>query len=55
MRRACNNLDIDRVAKLKAQGLGNNIIAIRLGVTQGAIFLALKRIEKKLCSQNPSS
>jgi transposase len=34
-----------KVRKLKAQGLTNTQIALRLGVTQGAIYHVLRKLE----------
>ena len=42
-----NTVDDEKVARFKAQGLSNAIIARRLGVTQGAIYQSIKRHKPK--------
>jgi transposase len=44
-------LDPLKVRKLKSQGLTNTQIAQRLGVTQGAIYHVLRKLELR---ENPS-
>lgn len=46
-RRAEDRLDEARAAKLLAQGLSNAVVAVRLGVTQGAIFHFKQRQKKQ--------
>ena len=41
-----NTIDDEKVARLKAQGFSNAIIARRLGVTHGAIYHSVKRHNK---------
>lgn len=38
-----NKLDVEKALKLRAQGLNNRIIALRLGVTQGAIYHVFRK------------
>ena len=38
-----NKLDIEKALKLRAQGLGNAVIAQRLGVTQGAVYHVFRK------------
>jgi DNA-binding MarR family transcriptional regulator len=40
-------IDHDQVAYLRSKGLKNGVIAQRLGVTQGAIYHVVKRLEAK--------
>lgn len=40
-----NTIDEKRLAQLQAQGIKNHIIAQRMGVTQGAIYHAMRRIK----------
>lgn len=44
-------LDLGKVEKLKAHGLSNAVIAARLGVTHGAIYHALRRLNKNKTAQ----
>jgi len=47
-------LDPLKVRKLKGQGLSNAQIAQRLGVTQGAIYHVLRKVDMcKACSDEP--
>ena len=45
MSRPFRKLDPAKVIKLKRQGLSNSLIAQRLGVTQGAVYYLLRRVE----------
>ena len=45
MSRPFRKLDPVKVIKLKRQGLPNSLIALRLGVTQGAIYHVLRKVE----------
>ena len=45
MAKSFRKLDPLKVRKLKAQGLTNTQIALRLGVTQGAIYHVLRKLE----------
>jgi transposase len=45
-------LDPLKVRKLKAQGLTNTQIAQRLGVTQGAIYHVLRKLEASETDSN---
>ena len=47
MRAHTNTIDEKRLAQLQAQGLKNHTIAQRMGVTQGAIYHALRRIKAR--------
>lgn len=40
-------IDLEKVLKLRAQGLSSSIIARRLGVTNGAIYHVFRRHEAK--------
>ena len=43
MRRQYNRLDLPKALRLRAQGFSNAIISKRLGVTQGAVYLAFRK------------
>lgn len=45
MSKPFRKLDPEKVAKLKRQGLSNSLIAQRLGVTQGAIYHVLRKMD----------
>lgn len=45
MSRPFRKLDPVKVVKLKRQGLSNSLIAQRLGVTQGAVYHVLRKID----------
>ena len=45
MSRPFRKLDPARVIKLKRQGLSNSLIAQRLGVTQGAVYHVLRKMD----------
>lgn len=45
MARPFRKLDPMRVVKLKRQGLSNALIAQRLGVTQGAVYHVLRKMD----------
>jgi len=45
MSRPFRKLDPEKVIKLKRQGLSNSLIAQRLGVTQGAVYHVLRKID----------
>lgn len=45
MAKPFRKLDPLKVRKLKAQGLTNTQIALRLGVTQGAIYHVLRKLD----------
>ena len=42
-----NTIDDEKVARLKAQGCTNVVIARRLGVTQAAIYHSIRRHKPK--------
>ncbi|WP_372522902.1 hypothetical protein [Sulfuricaulis sp.] len=44
MSRPFRKLDPVKVIKLKRQGLSNSLIAQRLGVTQGAVYHVLRKM-----------
>ncbi|HJV95609.1 MAG TPA: hypothetical protein VJ608_06210 [Albitalea sp.] len=46
MARPFRKLDPMKVVKLKQQGLSNSLIAQRLGVTQGAIYHVLRKMDR---------
>lgn len=43
MQRQYNRLDLPKALRLRAQGYSNTIIAQRLGVTHGTVYLALRK------------
>jgi len=45
MSRPFRKLDPVKVIKLKRQGLSNSLIAQRLGVTQGAVYHVLRKMD----------
>ena len=45
MSRPFRKLDPVKVVKLKRQGLSNSLIAQRLGVTQGAVYHVLRKMD----------
>ncbi len=45
MARKFRKLDPMKVVKLKQQGLSNSLIAQRLGVTQGAVYHVLRKLD----------
>ena len=45
MSRPFRKLDPEKVIKLKRQGLSNSLIAQRLGVTQGAVYHVLRKMD----------
>ena len=45
MSRPFRKLDPAKVLKLKRQGLSNSLIAQRLGVTQGAVYHVLRKMD----------
>ena len=45
MSRPFRKLDPVKVVKLKRQGLSNALIAQRLGVTQGAVYHVLRKMD----------
>lgn len=45
MARTFRKLDPMKVVKLKKQGLSNALIAQRLGVTQGAVYHVLRKLD----------
>lgn len=45
MARTFRKLDPMKVVKLKKQGLSNSLIAQRLGVTQGAVYHVLRKLD----------
>lgn len=46
-----NKLDLPKVLRLRAQGLSNAIIALRLGVSHGAIYHALRKHDAQHSAQ----
>ncbi len=40
-----NKLDVTKALRLRYQGLSNSIIAKRLGVTTGAVYIAFRKYD----------
>jgi len=53
MSRPFRKLDPVKVVKLKRQGLSNALIAQRLGVTQGAVYHVLRKMNSHAPQQLP--
>lgn len=53
MSRPFRKLDPVKVVKLKRQGLSNSLIAQRLGVTQGAVYHVLRKMDSRAPQQLP--
>ncbi len=53
MSRPFRKLDPVKVIKLKRQGLSNSLIAQRLGVTQGAVYHVLRKMDSHAPQQLP--
>ncbi|GEM_PF-3963634 len=53
MSRPFRKLDPAKVVKLKRQGLSNALIAQRLGVTQGAVYHVLRKMDSRTPQQLP--
>jgi transposase len=53
MSRPFRKLDPVKVIKLKRQGLSNALIAQRLGVTQGAVYHVLRKMDSLAPQQLP--
>jgi len=53
MSRPFRKLDPVKVVKLKRQGLSNALIAQRLGVTQGAVYHVLRKMDSHVPQQLP--
>ena len=52
MAKSFRKLDPIKVRKLKQQGLTNTQIALRLGVTQGAIYHVLRKLDMHITESN---
>ncbi len=53
MSRPFRKLDPVKVVKLKRQGLSNALIAQRLGVTQGAVYHVLRKMDAHAPQSQP--